>query len=181
MKTILTFLVILLFISHQGYTQIQNRFEKEPWLFEAMEKNKIEVRIYVKFVVDTSGKVIDDSVKAANTFFGLEKVAEKMIINAPNKYTQNVKRMEKNQRFAIPIDFKLDIGNKDWSEFHRIKAKKFLEINDTENAKRHLEESVKLNKKNANSYYLLGQIWKEVDGVKSDKYLELASKYGFKE
>lgn len=153
----------------------------EPWIYEAMNQGKAEVKIFVQFVMEPSGKIPDDSVKALNSFHGLEQVAIKTVVDAPDyKYTNGTKPKDKNQKFVVPITFKFEnFGTKDWSEFHKMKGKKLLVNGDKNGAKREMEESIKLNKKNAESYYILGQLWADEDKTKSDKYFDQATKYGF--
>jgi len=163
--------------------QAQNKGNRlsEPWMYEVMDQRKTEVKIFVQFVMEPSGKIPDDSVKALNTFHGLEQVAIKTVIDAPDyKYTNGTKPKDKNQKFVIPIQFKFEnFSTKEWSEFHRMKGKKLLASGDKNGAKLELEESIKLNKKNAESYYILGQLWANEDKTKSDNYFDQATKYGF--
>lgn len=180
MKGLLVFCGLLL-ITSTGQGQTKGNRLKDPWVYEAMDKGRTEVKIFVQFIMEPSGKIPDDSVKALTSFHGLEKVAEKSVIDAPDyKYTKGSKPKDKNQKFVIPIVFTFDnFTPKEWSEFHKIKGQKLLENGDKNGAKRELEESIKLNKKNGESYYILGQLWIEEDKSKSDKYFEQATKYGF--
>lgn len=182
MKGLLIFCgLLLIFSTGQGQTK-GNRL-KDPWVYEAMDKGQTKVQIYVQFTMEPSGRIPDDSVKALNSFHGLEKIAEKTVIDSPDyKYKKGTKPKDKNQKFVIPIVFTFDnFTPKEWSEFHKIKGQKLIEAGDNYRAKLALEESIKLNKKNGESYYILGQLWIEEDKLKSDKYFELAAKYGFQE
>lgn len=169
-----------LLVTSAIYSQEKNDMLKEPWLFEIMDKGRKELRIFVEFIVEPSGKILKDSVKAKSTFFGLEKVAEKTVIDAPDyKYTNGLKPTE-NKKFVVPITFNFEnFSSKQWSEFHKIKGQKFIESGDIKSAQEQLEKSIKLNKKNAESYYILGQLLTEQDKTKSDSYFKLAEKYGF--
>ena len=111
----------------------------DKYTFEAMDK-KIEGKVYVTFVMAPNGRILDDSVKAHKQFYGLEIVAEKAIKDAPDyKYTQGAKPSNKNQKFVIPISFKLDaLNDKDWSEYYTIKGKKALDSTNLDEAKKHL-------------------------------------------
>jgi tetratricopeptide (TPR) repeat protein len=151
------------------------------YTFEAIDK-KFEGKIFVRFVVAPNGKIYQDSVTAIINYYGLGVIAEKAIREAPsNKYTQGMPKSKQNQKFIIPIQFTLDqLDNKDWSEYYRIKGNKSWDIKDIEQAKKYLTESLKLNKRNAESYYTLSLIYKEIgDEAKATENLNMAIKYGY--
>ena len=180
MKVLLVIAFSLLIIPDGTCQKKENRL-KDPWVYEAMDNGQTTVRIFVEFTLLPSGKIPDDSIKALNTFHGLEKQAVQVVIDAPDyKYGKNSKPRDKNQRFVIPILFTFDnFTRKEWSDFHKLKGKKLLENGDKDAAKKELQESITLNKKNGEAYYILSQAWADDDKNKSDKYIEQARKHGF--
>ena len=155
----------------------------DKYTYVAIDK-KIEGKVYVAFMMAPNGKILDDSVKAMTELYGLEVIAKKAVMDAPDyKYTQGVKRSDKNEKFVIPIVFSLDqLNDKDWSDYYKIKGNKSWDAKDLEQAKKHLTESVRLNKRNSGSYYTLSLIFKEQGNEKKAiRNMELAKKYGHKD
>ena len=153
----------------------------DKYTFLAME-NKSEGKIYVSFVISPTGQIYDDSVKAINSIDGIETIALESVRKAPDwKAPKNPTRPDGTTKFVLPVIFTLkQLTNKDWSEFHKIKGKRNFDNENLNEAILDLIKSIKLNKKNGEAYYILGQAFSRQNNSDDAKEnFELARKYGF--
>ena len=175
-------LIVGLLISQQAFSQ-DNEIIGGVYTFEAMDK-KSQGKIYVSFVISPTGEIYDDSVKAMNSIDGLEFIAEESIRNAPDwEPPSRPQRKDGSTKFVIPIKFSLDqLRNRDWSDYYLIRGEKNIALGNIDDAIADLKMSVKFNRKNAKSYFLLGNAYSKNNNQKSaNKNFELAKKHGFKE
>ena len=82
--------------------------------------------------------------KSLNKLHGLEFLVIEVIKESPDyKKPEFVKPQNEVRKFVIPIGFSLDqLKNKDWSEYHMIKGKQFVESGDFDSAIINLKKSI---------------------------------------
>ncbi|MFN5171202.1 MAG: energy transducer TonB [Cyclobacteriaceae bacterium] len=172
--------LLLLLVSFNISSAQDYQIIRDAYTFQAMESGS-QGKIYVRFVISGTGQILDDSVKALNVMDGLELVAEKVVRNAPDwKAPKKPGRPDGTTVFVLPINFRLDaLTDEDWSQFHKIKGMKLMDSR-PEDAIASLQQSIELDKKNGESYYLLGQLFARQSNTEdAEKCFELARRYGY--
>jgi len=177
------FALLIGLIVYQNVSSQDHQIIGNKYTFLAMDK-KSEGKIFVSFVISSTGEIYDDSVKAINSLDGLEIIAVETIREAPN-WSPQIKpgRPDGTTKFVVPIVFTLEqLTKKDWSDYHIIKSKILVNDDYLNDAILELKKSIKLYKKNGEAYFLLGQLLIKQDKLEDAKNnFELAKKYGFVE
>lgn len=141
------------------FSQVPRSDQSYYYPDKALE-NKIQGKVYVKFLALPTGHIIDSSVVVARGLgYGLDEMAIEAIKEAPPMKRNRINKLNKNEtmQYVIPIIFQIQPSH--WSEYHLRKAEHYLQDGQKLKSLESIELALSFNQRNADAHYLAFKLY----------------------